>query len=61
MDFFGFRTYKAQDTLSETIGSQNISWTTQEYLQLKQIKPSIVREGVSALYGTRDKLSRVYK
>ena len=26
-----------------------------------QIKPNIVREGVSALYGTQDKLSCVYK
>ncbi len=26
-----------------------------------QIKPGIVREGVSALCGTQDKLSRVYK
>ena len=29
--------------------------------RMYQIKPNIVREGVSALCGTRDKLSRVYK
>ncbi len=31
------------------------------YGVIYQIKPNIVREGVYALYGTRDKLSRVYK